>query len=480
VARKGPKADLSGTGLYIRTDSPFYWWAASDTVRQEMIRRSTKQTDLGSAVEKAKQFADELQARIDGQPAFPDRRSKLATYLAEFVEQLEVSGPRKERVRLDLDRAIQELELVCLNDLHRCAPIKRRMKKLREAGRYSDSTLKETFQHPLKRFSRWLYEEEIIERDGLDGWRNIKVKKGSSGRRAMLPAEFVRALYAADMLQALNPKRSPWSMRTVWTTLLVATPRITAAASLDVEDFDRERRRLLLGEGVGNKGRGAGYIDAKTCTDLDVYLDGRNSGPLLFSPSGKRLEKSNTLKDWRSCFSLAQVDLLWPDHVERDFKRGYLVHLSLMKGDTVFVLGGGRKPGPKKQREREERKKLVDDIVRTIEPQWADRMAGVDVHAFRMTARTWCVQQQLPEVFIDLQLGHASERNKAHLAAFWSLTGAKHYTDYDLLTGNAVRVAEAIRQLIDEADAEYLALPDAATFFRRQTPKREAKSGAGA
>ncbi|MBN4055009.1 hypothetical protein JYT15_00720 [Acidimicrobium ferrooxidans] len=283
----------------------------------------------------------------------------------------------------------------------------------------------------------------------------------------MLPEELVRALYAADAMQALSPKRSPCSLRPVWLALLITAPRVSALAALDVEDLDLEHSRLRFGDGVGNKNVGAGCVDTRTRAELQQYVGTRTEGPLFLSPGGKRLDKDNTLKDWRAVFSLAQVDLLWPDDVPREFRLGYLVHLSLLKGDTVFTLGGGRKPGKAKHLERDRRKAEVEELAERIEPQWNERTANVDVHAFRMTLRTWSIQEQVPEVFIDLQLGHASDRNKAALAAFWSMTGGKHYTDFDLLTGNAVRVADAMRAVMDRAKAEFLALPDGATFFAR-------------
>ncbi len=82
-------------------------------------------------------------------------------------------------------------------------------------------------------------------------------------------------------------------------------------------------------------------------------------------------------------------------------------------------------------------------------------MIGVDLHCFRKTARTWCIQEEVPEVFIDLQLGHVRQRGKDALSAFWSWTGQRHYTDFELLAGNASRVAVAVRERLDEAEVEF-------------------------
>ncbi len=74
--------------------------------------------------------------------------------------------------------------------------------------------------------------------------------------------------------------------------------------------------------------------------------------------------------------------------------------------------------------------------------------------------------EEVPEIYIDLQLGHASHRGKEILRAFWSLTGAEHYTDHDLLTGNAGQVPDAIRKKLDQAEAELAALQPDMTVFR--------------
>ncbi len=93
-------------------------------------------------------------------------------------------------------------------------------------------------------------------------------------------------------------------------------------------------------------------------------------------------------------------------------------------------------------------------------------MRRVDLHCFRKTARTWCLQEQVPDVFIDLQLGHVSQRGQDALSAFWSWTGQRHYTDFELLAGNASRVPMAIRKKLDEAEAEFRSLAPGNSCFK--------------
>ena len=81
-------------------------------------------------------------------------------------------------------------------------------------------------------------------------------------------------------------------------------------------------------------------------------------------------------------------------------------------------------------------------------------MRGVDQHCLRMTHRTWALAAGVPEILIDRQLGHSSPAGDAALRAAWSAVGRKHYTDMGFLTVDARRSAEAIRGVLDRAEAE--------------------------
>ncbi len=60
------------------------------------------------------------------------------------------------------------------------------------------------------------------------------------------------------------------------------------------------------------------------------------------------------------------------------------------------------------------------------------------------------------KILIDRQLGHTSPGGDAALKAAWSLVGRAHYTDMNMLAGDARRSAEAVRKMLDRAEAELM------------------------
>ena len=94
-------------------------------------------------------------------------------------------------------------------------------------------------------------------------------------------------------------------------------------------------------------------------------------------------------------------------------------------------------------------------LVDELRPKWDERMRGVDQHCLRMTHRTWALGAGVPEVLIDRQLGHSSPAGEAALHAAWSAVGRAHYTDMGFLTLDARRSADAVRKILDHAEAEW-------------------------
>ncbi|MBN4049868.1 hypothetical protein JYT84_00410 [bacterium AH-315-M10] len=417
-------------------------------------------------MKRAGEMKEAMERKAVGLPVYRDRFMRVRPLMDEFLEALDASEDWREKLGKMLDRAVDELRVKTFADLENWPELRRRVGRLEKAGKFSATTLRRSFQDPLKHFSKWLFQSGITERDFLAAWCGIKSGEKTRPRRAIRPDEMVRALHAADVLHSIHGKKSPYSLRCVWTALLVAAPRISKLIGLDVGDLDVAAARLVFAPGKGKKNIGAGSLDPRTLSELQDYLGGRASGPLFLSPAGSRLERTNTLRDWRAAFSLAVVDLEWPSGARRDIKRMYLVSLSLLRDKIVAYLGGGKAPGPEKRREREEKNRTVQELVQRIRPGWAERMHGIDLHGFRMTAETWCVRRNVSQVFIDRQLGHSSTRGEEALRAFWSMTGQKNYIDPDLLTLDATKVAVAIREALEEAEAEYLALPGSETALR--------------
>ncbi len=162
---------------------------------------------------------------------------------------------------------------------------------------------------------------------------------------------------------------------------------------------------------------------------------------------------------WRAAVSLAAVDLEWPDAQPRDLVLEYLVHLSLTSGKVKIALGGPltgkNRPGPEKLAERKFKAVLVAGIAEEIRDRWQERMQGVDQHALRMTHQSWALLAGVPDILIDRQLGHTTPGGEAALHAAWSLVGRRHYTDLNFLGMDAKRSADAVRGMLDRAEAEF-------------------------
>lgn len=475
MARRGRKPDLRGTPLYERPGSRFFWCRVRDPATGRWHRHSTGCTTKEAALEVARQLQEREERRAVGLTVFEDYRSAIEPFVTRFLASLRVNEERREVLTQHLGRALLDLRIRTLADLGNVPVLSRGVAGLEQEGRFTPKTLRKTFQLPLRRFSEWLMEEGVVPHDLLGAWRLIEIGGPTRKRRAFLPDEMIRALHAADVLREARGKRSPHSQRPVWLSLLVAAPRFQKFADLDVSDFDAMKRRLYFSTGRGRKHVGAGCLDERTAKGIVDYLGERTSGPLFLSPGGSRLEKAHALRDWRDAFSLAAVDLEWPAEEERDLALALLVSLSLRRGKTVAILGGGRPPGPAKRLERARKVERVRRFIEVIRPGWQERLEGVDIHAFRMTAETWCQVQGVPQMIIDSQLGHLSPKGAQALRSFWSMTGVRQYTDRDFISASASKAAEAIRKVLDRAEAEFLALPEGATIFPRHS--REHSTG---
>jgi integrase len=117
-------------------------------------------------------------------------------------------------------------------------------------------------------------------------------------------------------------------------------------------------------------------------------------------------------------------------------------------------LTGPHRPGPEKRAARKARAALVRRIADAVRPAWEERMRGVDQHCLRMTHRTWALSAGVPEILIDRQLGHTSPAGDAALNAAWSAVGRAHYTDMNFLSLDARRSADAVRGMLDRAEAD--------------------------
>ena len=200
-----------------------------------------------------------------------------------------------------------------------------------------------------------------------------------------------------------------------------------------------------------------GVVEARDAVVV-AYVGQREDGPLFLSPDGLRIDPVNNLDTWREALFLAIVDMEWPEDEPRDVMLESFVARAI-KPNSVRVARGGPKtgknaPGPEKLAERKRRAETVRRISDGIRESVVERMKGVDQHCLRKTHRTWALMAGVPEILIDRQLGHTSRGGDAALKAAWSLVGRSHYTDMNMLSGDARRSAEAVRKMLDRAEDE--------------------------
>ncbi len=459
---KPRRTGLQGPNLWHDPRTGLYVWRRTHALTGKRFRKSTGTKNLRIALARVQQFEEEYEREIAGLSKFQGYRRPLAGLLDPFLESLACNDHRRRQLRMNLDRAFRLLKLDVLAAIEDFTKVEAKLLRLDGKNDFNATTLVRGFQAPLKQFSAYLAGRREVLSDHLAAWPTLKKNPPKRIRRALLPDEMARALAASDCLDRLWSRPHP--MRPVWTTLLVAAPRASALANLDVGDIDSERQRLLL-SGNGNKRSGAGNLDDATYAELCEYVGGRTAGPLFLSPEGKRVDARNNVRRWKAAVSLAAVDLEWPQDDNgdaSDFRLTYMVHYALMTGHVRVAMGGPltglHAPGPQKLASREKQAKRVRALVQAIKPGWEERMRGVDQHCLRMTHRTWALAASVPEVLIDRQLGHASPAGDAALRAAWSAVGRKHYTDMGFLTADARRSAEAVRGVLDRAEEQFAEL----------------------
>lgn len=475
MAKRAP--NLAGTNLSIDPRTGNYFWRRMNELTGKRMKYSTRTRILKVALAKSVQFEKDYQDQLVGLMDHEDLKFRLDDQVVgTFLKSLRRGDENRRQLSVQLTRALDLLRLRTVADLQDFGAIERRMLRIEgdgEAGTYRRKTLLRCFQKPLKQFSRYLRAKQLVDRDYLADWQLIRAEGGEGARRAMSPEEFARALAAADVLDTML--RRSYASRPIWTALLIAAPRITALAKLDVRDFDADRQRLKF-KGNGIKRAGAGMLDSATAAEISAYVAGRARGPLFLAPEGARLQRKNSLRNWMACVSLAAVDLEWPADLERDLDLAYLVHLSLLKGRVVASRGGPtgtalhggtkghggrRRPGAKVLARRADRQALVAEIAEDIQEAYAARLDRVDQHCLRTTHRTWAMAADVSEGLIDRQLGHASPGMDEARKAAWSVVGRKHYTDHGRLTPDARRSAEAVRGMLDSEVAELAEIIDA-------------------
>lgn len=453
---------LAGTHL-VQTKAGVYVWRRTDPNRPgKRIKRSTGTKILELAIRKAAEFEEEWERKKVGLKDYSSWKAELTPLVAGFVaaRKEEVSAKTLAQIESQLKRALNELSLRTAADLDDVGRLHDRLIALGRAKELGRKTLRRCYQDPLKTFAAWLGgNRRHLDRDPLASWERLPEARDEAaqegGRRAFLPEEAARAFLALEALDREHGRLRP--QRPVYLAFLITAPRASALITRNVPDLKLAENRIDFGAGVGNKRRGAGALDAATCEDLGIYLGNRTEGPLLLGPDGKRLSKERLLDRWRAAFGLGLVDQLWPADEPKDFDAVYWTNLALLTG-RIGVSKGGNPDVVRGDtlRDRQTLSRRVARLVERLRADWRDRMTGVDVHAFRMTHRSWAEACGVPPVLIDKQLGHSGVLPAGSLEVLravtaGSTTGRRHYLDVASPLFEAVRSAQAVRQLLDEA-----------------------------
>lgn len=452
-----------GTNLWKDPRTGMYVYRRTDPITGRRFRQSTGTKVLELALRAVAEFEKERDKKKVGLETLDCWREKLAPLVGRWIEALEAEAPDKAVAKRSLrdkrrrvERALQVLDLRVAADLDRVGRLHDRLLKLEKEGK-TRKHLRRCYQEPLKQLSRWLAENKrVLDRDPLATWALLKVPPAASGRRALLPDEVARALAALDTLGTLKHRAHP--LRPVFTALLIAAPRASALASRDVGHFDPVARRLRFGADVGKKRKGAGALDARTAAELAAYVGDRKDGPLFRGPDGSRPDERRLRLWWREAVGFGLVEELWPAGEAWEPFVAHLTNQWLLSGQPPRARRGGPTPQLRAETRAEwsRQEAAALRVGQAVEEVWRRRMEGVDVHALRMTHRSWAEAKGVPPVLIDKQLGHAGPSTTSvdtlRLLA-GSETGRRHYLDLRSALLDAARSAEAVRELLDEAVA---------------------------
>lgn len=460
-----------GSGLHWHVARGVWYWRRVDRQTGKRLDRNTGQHRLDLAMRVAARFEDELREKQAGVKNLDHWRLELEPLIPRWLESQDNLKKTLDQKDRELRRALEALKLRVAADLTDVAEIDARLRRLERVEGVSRVSLRRQYQEPLKAFARWLSGNgRHLPHNPLAAWESLPVPRSGKGRRAALPDEVARAFLALDLLDRVHRRLHP--QRTVFLALLIAGPRAGALTSRDVRDLDLEHGLIDFGEDVGNKRRGAGALDQGTVEELRTYVGGRKSGPLFLSAHGERYQEERLLDVWREAFSLGVVAALWPADAPADFELALVVSRSLLAGKLRVSKGGNpRHVKADTLQARAELGERVERLCTRLRMDWSERMTGVVVHALRHTHQTWAEAAGVPPALIDRQLGHAGTESRRSLevlrAVAGSRTGRASYLDMASPLLDPRRSAEAVRQLLDEAEARLRAAPGVLALLDR-------------
>lgn len=458
------KRGSSVRGLHLSRNRLGIWiWRRTHPHTGERPTRSTGERSLEQAVKISRAWDEEFQNIKAGLTHLNGWTLQLAPLAAEWEKTLTCGESHAKQLGNELRRAIADLQLETAADLTALGKLTDRLLQLERQG-VSRLALRRSYQDVLRRFSRWLAgNHRYLDRDPLRDWERLRKPKGRVRRRrgrCVEPEEVGRAFLALEYLDRERAPRLP--ELPVFMTMLVTAPRVTTLLTREIEHLDLDEARIDFGEGCENKRTGRGALDPATVKELEAYMQRRKkSGPLFPSPLGLPWAKDRFLDRWRLVFAMGTVDRLWPADEGKDpeLARAVAELLLLNKVRHPDGVAGGNPAmvalNPDLVARRAAWEKRVRQLAARLREDWTADMAGVTVHGFRTTHRTWAEARGVPGPAIDVQLGWAQDDDPSTLNVMklvaGSRTGRRHYLDSGSSFFDPIASAKAVREIVDES-----------------------------
>lgn len=177
----------------------------------------------------------------------------------------------------------------------------------------------ENYRSYISTFFKWMFEEEVLEKNPAARIKPIKVQKQ------------VKFPFSDIELDKLKTACETTRQRALVEFLLSSGVRVSEAAAMDIADIDWNTNKVLVREGKGNKQRTV-FISDVCKSHLRAYLDEREDDLtcLFISRLGNRLSKGAIQQELKLVGEIAGVENVHPHKFRRTFatkmaKRGMAI-----------------------------------------------------------------------------------------------------------------------------------------------------------
>lgn len=178
----------------------------------------------------------------------------------------------------------------------------------------------ENYRSYLSAFYRWLFVEELIDKNPMDKIKPIHFDKG------------VKKEFSEVEIDKLRSSCKTLRDRALFEFLLSSGVRVSEASNMNISDINFNDMSVIVRGGKGNKSRRT-YINQLCASHLQNYLNSRNDNlDCLFITRNKtRLSRSMIEKNIRKIGNKANVNNVHPHRCRRTFatmliKKGMDIH----------------------------------------------------------------------------------------------------------------------------------------------------------